>query len=81
MVGFNNWYINKLHIAARKDQYIAYAFRKVTNLVAPHTSILRPQIAYRVWFKKGINPTFIPLMLLILAYSGFKVGGGSTGKA
>jgi 2-polyprenyl-6-methoxyphenol hydroxylase-like FAD-dependent oxidoreductase len=45
---FIHWYINKLHIAARRDPAVALAFYKVTNLLLPPASLLRPQIALRV---------------------------------
>lgn len=45
---FINWYISKLHVAARHDPEVAMAFHKVANLLAPPPSILHPRIALRV---------------------------------
>lgn len=45
---FINWYISKLHVAARYDPVVALAFHKVTNLIAPPPSVLYPRIALRV---------------------------------
>ncbi|GAB4423709.1 MAG: FAD-binding monooxygenase [Anaerolineae bacterium] len=48
MARFINWYMGKLHIAARRDPVAALAFLKVTNLMAPPASVLHPRIALRV---------------------------------
>lgn len=48
MVNFINWYVAKLHIAARHDPQVVLAFQKVANLMAPPPSILAPKIALRV---------------------------------
>ncbi|HXV43631.1 MAG TPA: monooxygenase [Anaerolineae bacterium] len=48
MARFINWYMGKLHIAARRDPVAALAFLKVTNLMAPPASVLNPRIALRV---------------------------------
>jgi 2-polyprenyl-6-methoxyphenol hydroxylase-like FAD-dependent oxidoreductase len=45
---FLHWYINKLHIAARRDPTVALAFYKVTNLIASPSSLLHPLLALRV---------------------------------
>jgi hypothetical protein len=45
---FIQWYMGKLHIAARRDPAVALAFLKVTNLMAPPLSVLYPPIALRV---------------------------------
>jgi 2-polyprenyl-6-methoxyphenol hydroxylase-like FAD-dependent oxidoreductase len=47
-VRFINWYIGKLHIAARYDAVLANAFLKVANLIAPPTGLLSPSILMRV---------------------------------
>ena len=47
-IRFINWYISKLHIAARYDPEVSLAFHKVANLIAPPPSILHPRIALRV---------------------------------
>ena len=48
MVRFLNWYISKMHVAARRDRVVAVAFLKVTNLMASPKSILHPRISLRV---------------------------------
>jgi hypothetical protein len=48
MVNFFNWYIAKLHRAAHGDPDLSLAFHKVTNLVAPPTTLLSPGILWRV---------------------------------
>jgi len=47
-VRFINWYIGKLHMAARNDGMLANAFLRVANLEAPPTSLLSPAIVARV---------------------------------
>jgi 2-polyprenyl-6-methoxyphenol hydroxylase-like FAD-dependent oxidoreductase len=48
MGNFINWYLGKLHIAARKDPQLTLAFHSVANLLADPPTLLRPNIAYRV---------------------------------
>ncbi len=48
MVRFLNWYIGKLHLAARRDPVLTKAFLEVANLMKPPASILRPAMAVRV---------------------------------
>ena len=48
MGNFMNWYLGKLHIAARKDPALTLAFHSVANLLADPPRLLRPNIAYRV---------------------------------
>ncbi|MCK6629101.1 MAG: monooxygenase [Anaerolineae bacterium] len=45
---FINWYMGKLHLAARRDPVAALAFLKVTSLMVPPASVLHPRIALRV---------------------------------
>ena len=45
---FINWYIGKLHMAARHDGKLANAFLRVANLEAPPTSLLSPANVLRV---------------------------------
>src|SRR5204862_2317125 len=53
-VRFINWYIGKLHMAARNDGMLANAFLRVANLEAPPTSLLGPAIVARViWGNLG----------------------------
>jgi 2-polyprenyl-6-methoxyphenol hydroxylase-like FAD-dependent oxidoreductase len=47
-VRFINWYIGKLHMAARHDAKLATAFLEVANLEAPPTRLLQPAIVMRV---------------------------------
>jgi hypothetical protein len=47
-VRFINWYIGKLHMAARHDGMLATAFLRVANLEAPPTQLLHPAIVMRV---------------------------------
>ncbi|HET9388322.1 MAG TPA: hypothetical protein VFO44_01620 [Steroidobacteraceae bacterium] len=49
MLRFINWYIGKLHLAARHDIRLTTAFLKVVNLLSPPSSLLSPAIAWRVW--------------------------------
>lgn len=53
-VRFVNWYIGKLHIAARRDAVLANAFLKVANLVMSPAGLLHPSIVARVaWGNVG----------------------------
>jgi 2-polyprenyl-6-methoxyphenol hydroxylase-like FAD-dependent oxidoreductase len=45
---FINWYIGKLHIAARNDGALSIAFLRVVNMIAPATSLLHPRMAWRI---------------------------------
>lgn len=45
---FINWYMGKLHCAARHDPVAALAFLKVAGLMAPQPSVLHPRVALRV---------------------------------
>jgi 2-polyprenyl-6-methoxyphenol hydroxylase-like FAD-dependent oxidoreductase len=47
-VRFLNWYIAKLHVAARRDASLALAFQKVANLISPPNSLFAPRIVVRV---------------------------------
>ena len=47
-VRFINWYIGKLHMAARHDSRLAVAFLKVANLEEPPARLLQPQVVMRV---------------------------------
>ena len=47
-VRFINWYIGKLHMAARHDSKLAAAFLKVANLEEPPARLLHPSIVMRV---------------------------------
>lgn len=56
MINFINWYVAKLHIAARRDPAVVLAFQKVANLMAPPPSILAPNIALRVLWGNLFRP-------------------------
>jgi 2-polyprenyl-6-methoxyphenol hydroxylase-like FAD-dependent oxidoreductase len=47
-VRFINWYIGKLHMAAKHDAKLANAFLEVANLEAPPTKLLHPATVMRV---------------------------------
>lgn len=59
-VRFINWYIGKLHVAARIDAVLANAFLKVANLVMSPAGLLHPSIVTRVLWgnfrqRSGVN--------------------------
>ncbi|SAL38004.1 Putative epoxidase LasC [Caballeronia arvi] len=60
MLRFINWYIGKLHLAARHDSTLANAFLKVVNLMMPPSSLLSPAIVRRVWQGNRRPGRFIP---------------------
>lgn len=45
---FHNWYISKIHQAARRDQAVCRAFFAVANLLQPPSSLFHPKIMTRV---------------------------------
>lgn len=45
---FINWYLSRLHVAARSDPVVARAFNRVGSLQAPPASVMRPGIVLRV---------------------------------
>lgn len=45
---FINWYIGKLHVAARQDAALSVAFLRVVNMIDPATSILHPRMMLRI---------------------------------
>jgi len=47
-VRFINWYIGKLHMAARQDAVLANAFLKVANLTMSPVRLLHPSVVARV---------------------------------
>jgi flavin-dependent dehydrogenase len=48
MVRFVNWYVGRLHYAARADSVLSSTFLKVANLMASPLSLMSPAIAIRV---------------------------------
>jgi 2-polyprenyl-6-methoxyphenol hydroxylase-like FAD-dependent oxidoreductase len=52
MVRFLNWYMSKLHVAARTDRVVAIAFLQVSNLMASPYSLMHPRISLRVLWGK-----------------------------
>ncbi len=59
-MAFINWYMSRLHIAARHDQAVALAFNRVASLEAPPASLMRPDVALRVLRgnlrRSGVSP-------------------------
>jgi 2-polyprenyl-6-methoxyphenol hydroxylase-like FAD-dependent oxidoreductase len=51
MARFMNWYIAELHVGARTDARMVTAFHRVTNLLAPPQSLLKPRLVARVLSK------------------------------
>ncbi|HXF52456.1 MAG TPA: monooxygenase [Dehalococcoidia bacterium] len=47
-MGFVNWYMSRLHVAARRDPVVALAFHRVAMLQAPPASVMRPGVVFRV---------------------------------
>ena len=47
-VKFVNWYLSKLHKAARHDPVPALAFHRVGNLLAPPPTVMHPRVMWRV---------------------------------
>jgi 2-polyprenyl-6-methoxyphenol hydroxylase-like FAD-dependent oxidoreductase len=45
-VSFINWYVSKVHQAAHTDPACSLAFHKVSNLLAPPSSLMRPRLAF-----------------------------------
>ncbi|GIV95372.1 MAG: hypothetical protein KatS3mg057_0029 [Herpetosiphonaceae bacterium] len=43
-----NWYLSKLHVAARHDPVVSRRFNDVTGLLAPPSSLMRPGTVLRV---------------------------------
>jgi len=57
-VRFINWYIGRLHLAARYDAVLATAFLKVANLEMPPAQLLHPSIIARVMTGNLAQPRF-----------------------
>jgi 2-polyprenyl-6-methoxyphenol hydroxylase-like FAD-dependent oxidoreductase len=49
LIDLLNAYLRKAIMAAHQDPVVAFAIANVQNLLAPPPSLLRPQIALRVW--------------------------------
>jgi hypothetical protein len=45
---FLNWYVGKLHIAARQDASLSVTFLRVVNMIASPTSLLHPRTMLRI---------------------------------
>lgn len=58
MVRFINWYIGKLHVAARHDPQLTTAFLHVANLMAQPPSLLKPSVVARVLKGNLFQPSF-----------------------
>jgi 2-polyprenyl-6-methoxyphenol hydroxylase-like FAD-dependent oxidoreductase len=52
-----NFYLRKAIVAAQHDPVVAIAIANVQNLLAPPPSLLRPQIALRVWKNGRRSPS------------------------
>jgi 2-polyprenyl-6-methoxyphenol hydroxylase-like FAD-dependent oxidoreductase len=48
---FANWYVSKLHKAGHWDPACALAFLKVSNLMEPPASVMKPRMMARVLFR------------------------------
>jgi hypothetical protein len=55
IVRFFNWYIAQLHVGAREDRSLALAFHRVTGLLAPSSSLLKPNVIARVFLTTPIQ--------------------------
>ena len=44
-----NWYLDRVHKAASRDQYVCRTFFDVANLLRPATTLFHPMVAARVW--------------------------------
>ncbi len=53
---FINWYLGKLHIAARADPKLTFAFQRAAQLLDPPTSLLKPGVALRVMRGNLLGP-------------------------
>lgn len=70
---FINWYIGKLHIAARNDALLSVAFLRVVNMMAPATSLLHPRIVLRVLrgnASRGLVKIPVPQPVAAVAFEG-----------
>jgi hypothetical protein len=50
-VNFINWYMSKLHRAAHSDPIPALAFHRVSNLLAPPSTVMHPRVVARVLWR------------------------------
>jgi hypothetical protein len=55
-VRFVNWYVGKVHQAARHDARVSDAFLQVANLQAPPERLLHPSVAMRVLWQNLLGP-------------------------
>jgi len=69
---FRNWYIAKLHLAARQDSRLVLAFQRVVNLLAPPSSLLRPSVMVRVLFAVPVQVAVRQITELFLRGSLFR---------
>jgi 2-polyprenyl-6-methoxyphenol hydroxylase-like FAD-dependent oxidoreductase len=58
---FLQWYMARLHVAARRDPQAALAFLSVVGLLAPPSSVLRPRMALRVLRGGRFRPVEVPM--------------------
>jgi hypothetical protein len=45
---FINRYVDKVNLASHHDEVVCAAFLRVMNMIAPSTSLMKPQILWRV---------------------------------
>jgi hypothetical protein len=64
-VRFINWYIGKLHVAARHDAVLANAFLQVANLVMSPAGLLHPSVIARVDARDSPGMTNYAVRLVI----------------
>jgi 2-polyprenyl-6-methoxyphenol hydroxylase-like FAD-dependent oxidoreductase len=57
-VRFINWYVGRVHQAARHDARVSDAFLQVANLQAPPERLLQPRVAMRVLWQNLLGPRF-----------------------
>jgi hypothetical protein len=57
LINVLNFYLRKAIVAAQHDPVVAIAIANVQNLLAPPPSLLRPQIALRVWKNGRRSPS------------------------
>jgi 2-polyprenyl-6-methoxyphenol hydroxylase-like FAD-dependent oxidoreductase len=53
LVRFLHWYLPRLHVVARNDRDVAFAFQRVGNLLSPPPALLAPAVLWKVLFRGG----------------------------
>jgi hypothetical protein len=57
-----NWYLDRVHKAASRDQVVCRTFFDVANLLAPATTLFQPNVVARV-IKACLRPSAAPGMI------------------